>query len=64
MPQNYQKTSQYLRILYYPIYKGYSKCTTIPNDIKPDWLEGIKFINQLREKLVKENPNLDPHTKN
>ena len=45
--------------IFYPICEGYSRCTTMPINIKPDWLEGINFINQLREKLIKENPNLD-----
>lgn len=46
--------------VFYPICKGYSRCTTIPENIKPDWLEGINKINKLREKLIKENPKLDP----
>ena len=49
------------RFTFYPISEKYSACTTIPNDIKPDWLEGINKINEIREKLIKENPNLDPH---
>ena len=44
----------------HPICKGYSACTIIPNNVKPDWLEGINKINELREKMIKENPRLDP----
>jgi hypothetical protein len=49
------------RFTFYPICEKYSACTTIPDDIKPDWLEGINKINEIREKLIKENPDLDPH---
>ena len=45
---------------FYPICKGYSACTIIPNNVKPDWLDGINKINEIREKLIKENPRLDP----
>jgi hypothetical protein len=31
----------------------------IPDDIQPDWLEGINRINEIREKLLKENPELE-----
>ena len=43
---------------FYPICK-YSKCMNIPDDIQPDWLEGINKINEIREKLLKENPDLE-----
>ena len=43
---------------FYPICK-YSKCMNIPDDIQPDWLEGINRINEIREKLLKENPELE-----
>ena len=49
----------YKRFVFYPLCKGYSKCTTIPDDIKPDWLEGINKYNKIREKLIKENPELE-----
>jgi len=44
---------------FYPICEGYSKCTTIPDDIKPDWLDGINKYNKIRKKLIKENPELE-----
>ena len=44
---------------FYPFYEGYSKCSRIPDDIKPDWLEGINKYNKIREKLIKENPELN-----
>ena len=46
---------------FYPSCEGYSACTIIPDSVKPDWLEGINKINEIREKLLKENPNLDPY---
>ena len=39
--------------MFYPIYEGYSKCTTIPDDIQPDWLEGINKINKIKEEYEK-----------
>ncbi len=44
--------------IFYPICK-YAKCMNIPDDIQPDWLEGINRINEIREKLLKENPELE-----
>lgn len=35
---------------FYPI-SQYSKCLNIPKDIKPDWLEAINKLNEIKEKL-------------
>ena len=49
----------YKGFVFYPFYEGYSECSRIPKDIKPDWLEGINEYNKIREKLIKENPELE-----
>ena len=49
----------YKGFIFYPLCEGYSKCSRIPNDIKSDWLEGINMYNKIREKLIKENPELE-----
>lgn len=49
----------YKGFVFYPFYEGYSECSRIPKDIKPDWLEGINKYNKIREKLIKENPELE-----
>ena len=49
----------YKGFIFYPFCEGYSECSRIPKDIKPDWLEGINMYNKIREKLIKENPELE-----
>lgn len=49
----------YKGFIFYPFCEGYSECSRIPKDIKPDWLEGINKYNKIREKLIKENPELE-----
>ena len=39
---------------FYPICQ-YSKCMNIPEDVQPDWLEGINKINEFR----KQHPELE-----
>ena len=48
----------YKGFIFYPFCEGYSECSRIPKDIKLDWLEGINKYNKIREKLIKENPEL------
>ena len=49
----------YKGFVFYPLCDGYSKCSQIPKDIKPDWLEGINRYNEIREKLIKANSELE-----
>jgi hypothetical protein len=49
----------YEGFIFYPFCEGYSECSRIPKDIQPDWLKGINMYNKIREKLIKENPELE-----
>lgn len=49
----------YEGFIFYPFCEGFSECSQIPIDIKPDWLEGINKYNKIRENLIKENPELE-----
>ena len=40
--------------IFHPICQ-YSKCMNIPDDIQPDWLEGINMLNEFR----KQHPELE-----
>lgn len=44
---------------FYPLSK-YAKCMQIPDDIQPDWLEGINMINNFR----KQHPELEDKLNN
>ena len=38
----------YEGFIFYPFCEGYSECSRIPDDIKPDWLEGINKYKEIR----------------
>ena len=43
---------------FYPISES-SKCKQIPDDVKPDWKEGIEKINKIREEYESKTKNND-----
>ena len=46
---------------FYPLSK-YAKCMQIPDDIQPDWLEGINMINNFRKQHPELEDNLNIET--
>ena len=53
-------TSPKFKFEFYPIYDS-SACMNIPDDVQPDWLEGIEKINKVREEYEKQQNNDTAH---